>query len=433
MGQPFMPWQHLMVDVACEIDDEGLPVYREIVVTVPRQSGKTTLFLGVEVQRCIGWAQMLGAPQNVVYSAQTGADARKKLLNDQIPILERHKRTLGIAQITRANGNESVRFGNGSKIELLASGADAGHGRIVDAAMNDEIFADDDMRRDQAMIPAMATRPAAQAWNASTMGTPDSVNLNAKVEKGRLAVEQGRQSGICYVEFSADPGADPEDPKTWLTCMPALGHTIGLSVVKHAFDSMPLGEFRRSFLNIPTLSDEQKIPASSWSLVLGDHAVTAPDVFGLDCNPDRTRGGIVAVQRGPIVAVSDYEPGTGWLVRRARHIWDRWKKPFVVDGSGPAAAFIPELEREGLDLIVLSAGEMAAAAGVFFDHVVNMTMRVRRDADLNAAVAAAATREQGDRWTWSRKASREDICLLVAASAGVYQVDSAQGAPVFAY
>ncbi len=41
LGQPFMPWQRLVADVGCEIDlATGLPAYREVRVTIPRQSGK---------------------------------------------------------------------------------------------------------------------------------------------------------------------------------------------------------------------------------------------------------------------------------------------------------------------------------------------------------------------------------------------------------
>ena len=54
LGQPFMPWQRLVADVGCEIDPvTGLPAYREVRVTVPRQSGKTTLFLAWQVNRCV--------------------------------------------------------------------------------------------------------------------------------------------------------------------------------------------------------------------------------------------------------------------------------------------------------------------------------------------------------------------------------------------
>jgi phage terminase large subunit-like protein len=44
LGTPFMPWQRLVADVAMEVDPAtGLLAYREVDLTTPRQSGKTTL------------------------------------------------------------------------------------------------------------------------------------------------------------------------------------------------------------------------------------------------------------------------------------------------------------------------------------------------------------------------------------------------------
>jgi len=154
-----MPWQQLVADIGGEIDPTtGYPAYREVIVTVPRQSGKTTLILSWEIQRAHGWDQ----PQRIAYSAQTGNDARKKLVEDQLPVLHRHKNALGIARILRGMGNEGVEFYNGSRIVLLASSEDSGHGKTIDLGVKDELFADFDDRRDQALIPAMATRPPAQ-------------------------------------------------------------------------------------------------------------------------------------------------------------------------------------------------------------------------------------------------------------------------------
>src|SRR6056297_3105674 len=72
LGQPLMPWQRFVADVACEFEpDTGLPAYREVFVTIPRQSGKTTLFLSWQLDRCLNW----GRPQRSVFTAQTGKDA----------------------------------------------------------------------------------------------------------------------------------------------------------------------------------------------------------------------------------------------------------------------------------------------------------------------------------------------------------------------
>src|SRR5664280_3687122 len=48
MGHELLPWQQQVLDVGLEmelVDGIWLPAYREIVVTVPRQCGKTLLTL----------------------------------------------------------------------------------------------------------------------------------------------------------------------------------------------------------------------------------------------------------------------------------------------------------------------------------------------------------------------------------------------------
>lgn len=423
LGMPLMPWQQLVADVGLEVDSDGKPCYREVIFSTPRQSGKTLMLLAWEIQRAIGWAQMLDAPQRIVYTAQTGMDARTKLLDDQFPILERHKTQLGVSRFTRANGYESVSFKNGSKIAIQASGEDAGHGKTLDLAVVDELFADKDDRRSQAMLPAMLTRPFAQMLVCSTMGTPASIAWNAKTAKGRASVESGKRSGIAYFEWSAEHDADPEDPEVWRAVMPALGHTQPVEAIRHAYETMPLGEFKRAFLNIPTASEEQVIPAISWEMVRQADLEVTPQVVAVDCNPERTSAGIVVVGKGPTVEVAHYAEGVGWLVREAVRLAERHRVPVVVDASGPAAGFIPELERAGVRVEQVGARDMARAAGRFYDLVVSNEIKVRSDPDLDAAVTAAVKRAAGDAWAWARKSSLKDICLLVAATAGTYVVD----------
>jgi predicted AAA+ superfamily ATPase len=66
-----MPWQQLVADVGTQLVEDPetgklVPAWREVVVTVPRQSGKTTLVLGFEVHRALKW----GGGQRVAYTAQ---------------------------------------------------------------------------------------------------------------------------------------------------------------------------------------------------------------------------------------------------------------------------------------------------------------------------------------------------------------------------
>lgn len=418
MGQPMMPWQQLVADVGLELLDDGRPAFREVILTVPRQNGKTILELAVMIQRALGWA----STQRILYSAQTGNDARKKLVEDWGPILDRNMTRLGIRRVLRGMGNESVEFRNGSRIVLLASSEDSGHGKTVDLAMHDEIFADVDDRREQATIPAMATKPAAQTWLASTMGTESSVFLNRKVELGRQAVLDGATSGVAYFEWSSDPSADIDDPETWWSCMPALGHTITEDVVRHARRTMPEGEFRRAFLNQPTKSDERVIPVDAWEAVCdAKAAVVSPTVFGFDVAPDRSRAAIAVADSGTVELV-DARPGTGWLVDRLVELSSAHHAPIALDSTAAAGAFQRELMDRKVKVVEVAGREFVQACGSFFDRVMERKFKVRPvfERELDAAVAGAVRRNVGDAWAWGRRNSDVDISPLVAVTLAVW-------------
>lgn len=420
--------------VGGELDpDTGLPAYRDVVVTVPRQSGKTTLVLAWQVQRALGW----GSPQRIVYSAQTGNDARKKLIEDQVPILEPRKAKLGIRRILKGMGNEAIEFRNGSRIVLMASGEEAGHGKTVDLGVKDEFFADTDDRRDQALGPAMITRAAAQKLTCSTAGTDASVPLNQLVERGRQAVIDGQRHGIAYFEWSADPDANPDDPATWWSCMPALGITMTEEAVRHerdvTFAGKP-GEFRRAYLNIATKSYERLIPSAVWDLVNDTGAAPAgPITFGVDMNPERTAGAIVACGNR-VLEVVRHDTETSWIVEacaglNARHPGCQ----FAIDGSAsaPVASLIPNLERANLRIVQVKGAEFTSACGDFFDAVTNQTMKVRRDASLDNAVAGVERKFNGDAWSWARRSGTVDISPLVAATVALWAGGTTAPTPAF--
>lgn len=414
LGQPLMPWQQLVADVASEVDeDSGLPAYREVVVTVPRQSGKTTLVLAYELHRALMW----GRPQRIAYTAQTGFDARRKLIDDQAPILLASPLAAAVEKVQKAQGNEAIVFRNGSRIDVLASSESAGHGRTLDLPILDEVFADADDRREQALLPAMSTRPDAQLFVVSTMGTESSVYLNRKVETGRAAVLDGLSSGIAYFEWSADidAGLDIDDPKTWWSCMPALGHTITEKTVRHARQTMSEGDFRRSMLNQKTVSDERVIPVSVWEAVCSDEV--APEgglVFGLDVNPERSDAAVAVADsrgRGELV---EYRPGVGWVVDRVVELCRKWGASVRLDAYSPAGSLADELVAKGVRVDRYSTREVSYACGSLFDRLMDRKVLVRRSPVLDSAAAGARRRSTGDSWVWSRNSGDVDVSPLVA-------------------
>jgi len=412
LGQPLMPWQRMVADVASEIDDDtGLPAFREVVVTVPRQSGKTTLVLAWELHRCLMW----GRPQRVAYTAQTGSDARRKLIDDQAPLLLDSAFKAAVLKVHKAQGNEAIVFRNGSRIDVLATTDSAGHGRTLDLPILDEVFADADDRREQALLPAMATRRDAQLFVVSTMGTEASSYLNRKVETGRAAVVEGANTGVAYFEWSADINVDIDDPRVWYSCMPALGHTISVETVRHARRTMSEGDFRRSMLNQKTVSDERVIPVSVWEQACSGSVVVEGKLrFGFDVNSERSAAAVVVADDQGRCELIEFREGLGWCVDRLVELWRKWESPVVLDAFGPAGSFADELVARGVNVVRYSTREMAYACGSLFDRLADGRVRVRSSDVLDGAVAGARRRATGDAWVWARKDGDSDVCPLVA-------------------
>lgn len=438
LGVEAMPWQRLVLDVACEVDPvTGVPAYREVVFSTPRQSGKSILLLGLAVWRALLGLERFGKgkPQRIAYSAQTGNDARRKLLEDWLPMLEASEFRRAIRKVRQAAGSETVLFEGGSMLQPIASTATAGHGRTVDLAIIDEAFSDVDDRREQSVIPAMVTVPSAQMYVTSTAGTDASLYFRRKTDVGRLAVEQGVTSTVAYFEWSAPDELDLDDEESWYGFMPALGLTQTVESIRHAKLTMLPDEFARAFGNRWTTVDAYVIPWSSW--LACRQPTAAPDGtihFALDVNPERSAASIVAASDGaPLpVEVVAVDTGLAWVVDRLLELRERHGAGSVLlDGAGPAGTLVPDLERAGLPIRVLGFAEMARACSAFFDRVVEGSLAVRPNVRLDDAVAAARKRMRGDAFVWARRDTTADISPLVAASLAVWAARGDPGPAIY--
>lgn len=408
LGTPLMPWQQYVADVGCEIDPiTKLPVYRGVVISVPRQSGKTTVVLAWEIDRCLQWP----APQRVAYSAQTGWDARRKLIDDQVPIIEKSELKPLLGRVLRGAGSESVRWTNGSRIDIVASAKGAGHGRTLHLGVVDELFDDQDDRREQSMLPAMATVKSAQLLVTSTMGDETSLPLKRKVAAGRAAVERGDTSGLAYFEWSAPEDADIDSPEVWAACMPALGRTIDLAVVEHARRSMSEGEFRRAFLNQFYSAEERVIPEELWLAVQSE--MSQPDpvaAFGVDAAPDLSWAAIVAADSKGVAELVAYEPGTAWVQSKLEELIGKHGGIVAIDSTGPLGFMVDRLR---VPVDKFNSQQLAHACNELWDRIVDHRVSIRQANAFDMAAKHADKRVVGDKWLWQRSVD-VDVSPLVA-------------------
>lgn len=432
LGKRLIFWQEHVSDVAMEVDpDTGLLYYRTVILTVPRQSGKTTLEFAVIVHRCTAWPA-----QNVTYTAQTRVKAREKWEDAHLVALDASPfgpKGSRMYKTRKTTGMEAVLWNNGSKYGIEAVTEKSGHGDTLDLGFIDEAFAQTDSRTEQAMKPAMVTRPQPQLWIVSTAGTDTSVYLREKVNLGRARCEAGLTGGVAYFEWSAPDKADPADPATWWACMPGLvGGLTTEDAIRSDFASMELREFRRGYLNQwqDAIPDEWLVvPQEIWEGLKSDPVASGRVALAADVTPQNRAGTIAAAWRRPDgcmdVEVIEHRAGTSWMPKVIAGLAERHKPlAVVIDKAGPAHSIVDELEGLGVDVTCPNAGEVADGCGRFLDAVLDSrTLRHNGDPSLTVAVAGAVRRDLGDRWAWARKAPMVDISPLVAATLAFWAHD----------
>lgn len=417
LGLPLMPWQQHVADVAGEVDPKtGLPAYREVVLLVPRQSGKTTLLLAQIVHRAFAFQ----APQLTRYAAQTGDDAIAKF-EEHIEILEKtaFRRLFTKSDV---NGSKYLRWNNGSRYTPTATTKRSGHGKTLDQGIIDEAFAQIDFRTEQAMRPAMITRRDAQLFIVSTAGDPTSVLLNKKIadNRARLEAEPDAPSRVAYLEWSAPEDADPADETQWWGCMPALGRTVHIDEIRAELESMETRDFRRAYLNQTDVGEVEgsALPLEVWATLAdpGSHVVSAY-AFGLDVANDRSWSSVGVSGENPSggrhVGLIRHDRGTHWPVEYiARKAAEVGSTQVAVAAHSQAALMTPALEKAGLTVIPFNRADVAAACAGFLDDINDRTLSYTPgQADLEIAIAGTVW-TAGDTRTFSRGASRTVISPL---------------------
>lgn len=420
LGRPLLPWQRLVADVGSELDEDGNYYYPLVIVTVQRQSGKTTLVESVGVQRC------MRPGRKVWYTAQKGQDARDKFLEMAADL--RASPLDPYVSLRRTNGSEQLTFlPTGSTFRPFPPIEDALHGKQSDLVFPDEAWAfslAEGQALEQAIVPTQATRAGPQIWILSTAGTLRSVWFRGYVERGRMADD----ARVAYFEWSIPDDADAADLRVIADHHPAYGHLISWDSLVRSATILPAGEFARAFGNRWTSQGERTIPADAWARAVVSTALPAGrPAFGIDVALDGAHAAIIACV-GSRLEVVEYRPNTEWVVPRYLQLRDRHDPVGVaLDPRGPAAMVADRLDRAVADGLTdlapvvhkLSVLETVTACAELLGGIRNVppTVTALRHPALESAVDGAARRMVGDGgYVWARRTSTADICPLTAAT-----------------
>lgn len=423
LGTPFMPWQRYVADVAGELNPDGSYRYPVVVVTVPRQSGKTTLVRAVGTDRAISRDGC-----GVFYTAQTGKDARERW-QDLVDAIKASP-LQGMARVRTASGSERVVFANGSMFRCFAPVATSLHGYTPPLVMLDEAFAHDEQTGNDlmgAIGPAQVTIAHRQLWIVSTAGTADSVFLRRWVEAGRAG-----QEGVALFEWAAGPEVeDIYDPAVWPTFHPAM-HTglVTSEAIAAQAAVLSRSEFERAYCNRWTRTASHLIPAERWdrlAAVADQEQPLRGVVFAYDVMHDRSSSALVAVWRdlqdNLQAKVARSGQGMAWLPDAVRELRASGWREFACTDDGPAREVADLLEREHTTTRRLNGRETADAWGFLMQHLAHATLTHDGSDAFAVAASNVATRPKADGAAPSRRHSAGDISSLVALMAAAWWID----------
>lgn len=435
------PWQeHVLRGALGERQDGRWTSFRSCLV-VPRQNGKNAI---LEARELAGL--FLFGERTIVHTAhqyRTASEsmrllmARVKSTSELLELVEGMDEGVDVEDDRRVPGMRTgnqpgITLKNGNRLTYATRGKGVSRGFTGDLIILDEAYSltVDEMA---ALLPTMAARSRAgnpQVWFTSSAGMPESTQLAAL---RRQAIE-GTAQRLAYFEWSAEESADSEDLEAWYQANPALGVRISEEYVLDEFDTLAREtgsdeQFRRERLGIwSAIGKDAVFTADQWSAAGTGADITGERVVLLDVANDRSWASIAWCGNNTDGLVQSelvrHERSTHWLLPYLTDLFDRNPKAtrrIYCAPGGQAAVMADVLERDGIELVVLSRADYAAAVAEYTDGVTadppTIVHRTDGQLPLDIAVGGAAW-TAGDARVWDTRRATSIICPLVAVSIG---------------
>jgi len=450
------PWQQWVVEQILGEKDEYY--YNEVhdkmmrkstayetALICARQNGKGAILECIE----LAWLFLLGA-KVIVHSAHEFATSREHFVRLEGLISNTPEMVAELARggIKWSHGDESINLANGQRLLFKTRTKGAARGFSIDKLVMDEamILSSAGVA---AMMFATSARPDVQIVLSGSAGDKESEHFGRARSRG-IKAEDKR---LFLAEWSADlcdelctrdckVHDDRSDPRTWAKANPGLGIRLNAENVHSEFlgyDPAIFNSERLSHGDWPT-------DGEAWAVITEEgwarchdplSSVQGSPTFSIDVTPNKSYSCItVAGDNGEGFThtgvtgrdgMSDYRPGTGWVVDRAKQINKKARgAQWVIDKGTQAGMFVDELESAGLKIISPVLREYAQACGDFFASVMPIggsspTIKHLDQKEMRTALAGAEKRDLGENvWGWSRRDSATDISPLVSATNAVW-------------
>lgn len=432
-----------MAMLGCDASGQYASTVGGVVVSIPRQVGKTFTIGSLMVGLCLAFPRL-----RVVWTSHHARTTTNTFRSMQSivrkPAIFARLAPNGIRQ---ANGEQEIGFANGSIIMFGAR--EQGFGRGMDAI--DLVVFDEaqilTLKALEDMVPAANQARHPHGALVLMMGTPPRPTDPGEAFRAkREAAISGREKAGMYVELAADPDGSLDDPTQWAKANPSYPHRTPHAAMLRMRSNIPDdGAWRREALGIwdETGGVPRLISPDEWAAIRTDVAPpegvraigvaysldgTHVSIAGAIRHDDGVHLELIAVQAAPI----DHEAIADWLAARWRTL-----AAITVTGKAGAPVLTQALAERRVPARVARAAtgeEYYAANAMLAAAVVERTVTVPvapADDPLELAVATCDRKARGTSgaWAWIGSTPDADPTPLEALGLALHSVRTAKRRP----
>jgi hypothetical protein len=422
LGLGFDPWQDGAGRLILAKRADGLYAADSVVVSIPRQVGKTYLIGSICFALCL-----IEPGLTVLWTAHRFKTARETF-GSMKSMAGRKSIAPRVDRVVSGAGDESIVFRNGSRVLFGARerGFGRGFARVGVLVMDEcQILTDNAM---DDMVPATNTAPNPLIILTGTPPKPsDPGEIFSMLRQEAL---DGESSEVLYLEFSADRDADPMDRSQWRKANPSYPRRTPERAMLRMRKTMGPTSWIREGLGVwdDLATHRALVSPKRWAELVdvGPADGVRPDGMAVDMSHAREVSVSACWLEGEsahveeVWAGADVDAAVAWVAARAGQSGRRI--PVVIDASSPAASLVTALRAQRVRVTVSSASDMARACGMWLDGVSAGALTHADQESVNAALATARKRAIGTAggWGWDRKDDTVNLAPLVSHTLARY-------------
>jgi len=426
------PWQVELLRRTLELYPEGHPRagelrYRQVVISMGRQNGKSTL------AAAYGLWGLLRAPGQLVIGIASSAD-QARIVYDRTMHVIRSNKSLA-ALFDRLTDTRGIKSKDGGKYEIKASQSlGALQGLSVSLGICDELH----ILRSSAwfdLVNGTGGRSNGLVIGITTAGDDHSELLKALYSNGEKALagdEDFERFGFFVWEASEAvvPQSNDELARELKAANPSIASgRIDLDNVLGDIKAMPEPDVIRYRLNRFVQSTNSFINASSWAKCERPHGAQFPRdgrvVFAVDRTPDWAFATITVAYKDAEdithteVVASLVKPNLSQLVNVVQGLSRHSPAAVIVDGYA-LRDLGKELQRRGLPVVITTMGDVLNASSLFYAKIMQQKISHAGDPLLSVQLPRTVRKNVGEQFRISRQDSSVEIDAVISTMLAVW-------------